>query len=488
MIAAIAAVVAPVASSGARADAPALGGYQMTATADAISLLLDQPSFGVPAPHTFELHKAHAATSIDSGSSHALSSIVWPGDVYGSAGLALAAGIFLQDPTSARYLDCSPPAHMPCLPVIDNLQKGVAQIVDNAQKGCGCTPSYPFKSQAFFPQGPKDNEYPAPAGVRMTSHADQTFTQATSLLQQAGFPGAFSVGAMKSTATSGIIDGLAVSEADSFVSDIDVAGVLHISGVHTIMKVVSDGTKATVTKSQLIGGLMIGPEAVTIDSSGLHAGGTSQDPLGTVAKALIDQYLAPNGISISVAPPVVTRSPGSGKVTGSGLVITMTAQGMQKLLMNIPQPYRGYLQSPGSSPLSPIFQQFSTFVQGLLATPTQFDQTMQIRLGDVTISSAAAPAFNFPPLPAPPAAPVGPVAGGLLPASQILPGAGSNTTIGGVQQTGPLGITPVAAVAVPIGLILLALLWMFAGATGLDRMATAATSSVAAEDCPLEKP
>jgi hypothetical protein len=54
------------------------------------------------------------------------------------------------------------------------------------------------------------------------------------------------------------------------------------------------------------------------------------------------------------------------------------------------------------------------------------------------------------------------------------------------QQT--FGIAPVAAVAVPIGFVLLALLWMLAGATGLDRMATAATSSVAAEDCPLEKP
>ena len=84
--------------------------------------------------------------------------------------------------------------------------------------------------------------------------------------------------------------------------------------------------------------------------------------------------------------------------------------------------------------------------------------------------------------------PGGPVAAGPLPAPQILPGSSTNNTIGGVQQGGSLGIVPVAAKAVPIVLVFLALLWMLAGATGLDRMATAATSSVAAEECPLEKP
>src|SRR5205807_2105631 len=188
---------------------------------------------------------------------------------YGSAGLTLAAGIFLQDPTSARYLDCSGPAH-PCVPIIDNLQTGVAQIADNLQKGCGCNPSYPFKSQAFFPQGPKDNSYDAG------------------------------------------------------------------------------------------GGLTVGGQSITFDSTGFHAGGQSQDPFGKFAKSLIDQYLTPNGISISVAPPVVTKNAGTGSINGSSLVITLNAQGMEKIVKNIPEPYRTWLQSPGSSPLAPALQQFST--------------------------------------------------------------------------------------------------------------------------------
>jgi len=484
---ATAAVAVPLVMPGARADTPAIGGFQVNATADAVSMLFDSPSFGVPAPHTFELHKAHSATAIDSGpTAHALSSIVWPGDVYGSAGLTLAAGIFLQDPTSARYLDCSGPAH-PCVPIIDNLQTGVAQIASNLQKGCGCNPSYPFKSQAFFPQGPKDDSYNAGGGVTMTTHADQTVTQSTTYLQQLGFPNAFSVGAMKSVATSGIIDGLAVSKGEAFVSDVDVAGVLHLTQLHSLMEVVSDGTKTTVTKSQIIGGLTVGGQVITFDSSGLHAGGQSQDPFGKVAKGLIDQYLAPNGISISVAPPVVTQSGGQGSINAAGLVITLSAQGMAKLVQNIPQPYRGYLQSPGSSPLSAVLDQFSTFVQGLVATPTQFDQTIQIRLGDISIAGAAAPAFVVPPLTTP-QTPIGQVPSPQLPGTQIVPPSTPNTSVGGVQPGGTLGITPVAAVAVPVGFIVIALLWMLAGATGLDRMATAATSSVAAEECPLEKP
>lgn len=484
---ATAAVVAAFVVPGARAETPALSGYQMTATADAVSLLIDSPSFGVPAPHTFELHKAHATTAIDSGpTSHGLASIVWPGDVYGSAGLTLAAGIFLQDPTSARYLDCSGPAH-PCVPIIDNLQKGVAQVASNLQSGCGCNPSYPFKSQAFFPQGPKDDAFNAGGGVTMTTHADQEITTATSVLQQVGFPGAISIGAMKSVATSGVIDGLATSQAESFVSNFDLAGVLHIDGFHSIMKVVSDGSKVTVTKSQVISGLTIGGQAVTVDSTGFHAGGQSQDPVGTISKALIGQYLAPNGINITVPSPAVTQSSGQGSINAQGVVISLSATGMQKIVKNIPLPYRTWLQSPGSSPLAPVLQQFSTFVQGLIATPTQFDQTIEIRLGDISIASAAAPAFNFP-VPVPPTTPIGQVPGGQLPGGQILPPTGPGTSVPGAPQPGGSSLVAVAAKAIPVAFVVFALLFMLAGATGLDKMATAATSSVAAEECPLEKP
>jgi hypothetical protein len=123
----------------------------------------------------------------------------------------------------------------------------------------------------------------------------------------------------------------------------------------------------------------------------------------------------------------------------------------------------------------------------LIATPTQFDQTMEFRFGDISIAAAAAPAFNFP-IPAPPVSAGGPVPVPNLSGPQILPGSNSTNTIGGVQQSAPLAVAPVAAVAVPIGFVVLALLWMLAGASGLDRMAAAATSSVAAEECPLEKP
>ena len=484
---ATAAVVVPLVIPGAHADTAALGGYQMNATADAISMLIDSPSFGVPAPHTFELHKAHSTTAIDSGpTAHALSSIVWPGDVYGSAGLTLAAGIFLQDPTSARYLDCSGPTH-PCVPIIDNLQTGVAQIADNLQKGCGCNPSYPFKSQAFFPQGPKDNSYDAGGGVTMVTHADQNVTQATTLVQQIGFPGAISVGAVKTTATSGLIDGLAVSQGESFINDFDLAGQLHITAMHSIMKAVSDGTKVTVTKSQVISGMTIGGQAVTVDSTGLHAGGQSQDPFGKIAKSLIDQYLTPNGISITVPSPAVTQNAGTGAITAQGVVISLNAAGMNKIVQNIPQPYRTWLQSPGSSPLAPVLQQFSTFVQGLIATPTQFDQTIELRLGDISIASAAAPAFVVPP-PVTPLTGGGPISAPQLPGSTVLPPTGPINPGSVGPQVGGFAIAAVAAKAVPIGLVILALLWMMAGATGLDRMAGAATSSVAAEECPLEKP
>jgi hypothetical protein len=231
----------------------------------------------------------------------------------------------------------------------------------------------------------------------------------------------------------------------------------------------------------------IAGQGIVVDSTGMHAGGQNADPLGQLSSALIDQYLKPNGISISVPKPITKLAGGSASGSAQGLVITMSATEMNKLVSMLPQPIAGWLRSPSSSPLSPLFDQLSSSANGFVASPFQFDQAVQFNFGDVFVNAAASPAYNvtIPPLPIPP------LSSGIIPpgitAPQILPGS-TGTGVLGNQQPQSFPIVPVAAVAVPIGFVLLALLWMFAGATGLDKMAAAATSSVAAEDCPLENP
>jgi hypothetical protein len=477
--AATAALVLPVVVPVARADSAAIGGFQMVGNANGISFIYDQPSFGLPAAHTFELHKSHAETAIDSGpTSHGLGSILWPGDLVGNAPAGLAANFLVFDPTSGGYL----------APVVDAIKSGATTLSDQITKNNGGkSPSYPIRAESFYPQGPKDNDYAPGGGVTMTSHADDKITSSTSSLQQAGFPGLLSIGLMQSSSLSGIVDGQAVSEARAIVNNVDLAGVLHIGHIDSYMKAVSDGVKATLTKTMTVTGVTIGGQGIVVDSTGMHAGGQSVDPLGQLSAALIDQYLKPNGISLTVPKPITTITGGTASGSGQGMVITMSATEMNKLVSMLPAPIAGWLRNPTSSPLAPLLGQLSSSANGFVALPFQFDQNVQINLGDVTVNAAASPAYNvtIPPLSIPP------LTTGIIPPGitgpTILPGS-TGTDVLGQQQQQTFGITPVAAVAIPIGFVLLALLLMLAGATGLDKMATAATSSVAAEDCPLEKP
>src|SRR5919108_419537 len=99
-----------------------LFGYELGAQSDGISILYDQPSFGVPAKPTFEVRNFHGATALNSGpSAHALASVLWPGDVVGNAPPSLALEVLVFDPTangsltpviSALDLFAGTPAHV----------------------------------------------------------------------------------------------------------------------------------------------------------------------------------------------------------------------------------------------------------------------------------------------------------------------------------------------------------------------------------------
>ncbi|MGZ4128178.1 MAG: choice-of-anchor P family protein [Actinomycetota bacterium] len=485
--AATAALVAPLVVPVARADT-SIGGFQMSATADAISMIYDQPSFGLPAEHTFELRKVHSVSATDSGpSAHGLSSILWPGDVIGNAPLGLALDLFVQDPTSAQYFTCLGDPH-PCVPVIENLKSGITTLLDNYSKYSGQNgfPPYPVRAETFYPQGPADSENPAGAGVMMTAHSDQSLSKSKATLQEAGLSGAFSIGAMTSSTTAGIVDGKAVSAATTKIADIDFGGgALHIGQISSVLRAVSDGTKATLDKSVIVSGLEIGGQKIVVDNTGLHAGGQTQDPVGQISKQLIEKYLTPQGISLIVGKPLDKISGGSASSAVSGLTVTLNAIGMKNIVDQMPDPYKTWLSSPSASPLSPLFGQVTPNIQGLLASPFQFDQNLSFVFGSASVGTAAAPAYNvsIPPVSIPPVSGIAPPI-----SAPSLPTPATPTQVLGNNLQQQLAVTPVAAVAVPIGLVVLALLWMLVGATGLDKMAAVATSSATAEQCPLEKP
>ncbi|MHB8511647.1 MAG: choice-of-anchor P family protein [Actinomycetota bacterium] len=392
---------------------PSIYGFAMSSSSSAISIIYDQPSFGIPAPHTLELHKVHSETAIDSGpSAHALSSVLWPGDVIGNAPLSLALDTFVQDPTTAHYLDCSGDQHT-CAPVFDYIHAGLDQFDAQYQKNTGQPfnpPPYPVRAEAFYPQAPHDAQYPVGGGVEMTAHADRLVTNSSSTTQRAGFPGALSLGAMNSSSDSGVIDGKAVSHSNTYVGDVSLAsGELQISSITSDVTAVSDGTTSSLSGASMIAGMKIHGYSISVDANGFHAPNANEDPYGQYAAGYIKKYLTdPYGISLELAQPADQQAGPSATRVVSGLIIEMGSKGMSALISQLPTPYRDWLRSPTNSPLcAPIGAtascgQLTPNVQGYVNSPFQFDQQMQIVIGAAYVSADASPTFDIP-LPSVPA-------------------------------------------------------------------------------------
>jgi hypothetical protein len=422
----------------ASGDTAGLYGFTMNTSATALMMTYDSPSAGLPAKPTFEVRKVYSVAALDSGpSGRALASIAWPGDLIGNAPPELALDSFTSDPTTAEYLEPTLAAIRDggCLPTGTCMQGGLRQSLhDNCTAPDGSPPSgtgnpctYPVRAESFYPQGPKETRNDTGLGAGMRSKAESEVTEAAATMQRAGFPSAFSLGAMNSSAFSGIVKDQAISEARTHISDINLLGQIQIQSLNSYAKAVSDGVTATLEGSVVVGGLTIGGQGFTIDGKGLHYPNGAQDPYGTYAKKYVDEQLKPQGIDITIVQPFdVKQGPAASRAV-SGLIITLDSVGMRRFINSLPQdgplPIGAWIKNPLASPLAPAFEPFKPDAVGLLLGPTRFDGTMKIILGNIGVDTNASPPFELPditppdvitpPVVFPPSGPidVGPVVG-----------------------------------------------------------------------------
>lgn len=370
----------------ATGDEAGIYGYGMTSSATAVMFTYDQPSFGLPASPTFELRKVHSLATVDSGpSGRALASTVWPGDIVANAHPSQVMDVFLVDPTRDGHLG----------PLLGPLRDG---FKDGIRDGCAdrdCT--WPVRAETFHPQGPAERNASPGLGVEMESHAREASATALTAMQDAGTSGALSIGAMTAAASTAVVKDVAVSEARTFLSDIDLLGQIRIEQMASVARAESTGTGATLKGSVSISGMTIGGQRIVVDGSGLHAGSVSADPYGQIAKQIVDDHLTPRGISIEIVQPVdLADGPSASRVV-SGLVVTMDSRAMNAFVDGLPDPYRSWIRNPGlaPSPLAPLFAPFTPGVAGLASSPTQFDQQMRIVLGSVGVDATASPPFDL---------------------------------------------------------------------------------------------
>jgi len=455
-----------------------LFGYTMDATASAISTLYNQPSFGVPSDPTFELRKVYSRATLDSGpSGRAVGTVLWPGDVVAGASPSLAFDVLVFNPTRLTQLDG----------VLD-------QIKENLSKNTEGSPPYPVRSESFYPPGESD-ESDVAAGAGMSSLAKEDVTQAASTSGREGVPGVIYVGSLESFSRSFVVKGQAISEAWSRVTGLDLLGAIHVDSIYTLARSVSDGVKAKLEGVMQISGLTVkNPQtgevegSVIVDKTGFHLGDTTQDPIGTLAAALFDKYLAPQGISLSVGSPIDLIEGPTGSRAITGLTLRLDSFGMKKLMDGLPPQIRQQVLAPNAdgSVLKPVFDTLlSPTVAGLIASFFQGDQTIQFVFGGSAVSAGASPEIAFPELPPVPEIPpfIPPVVGPPVDFGNSGPPVSQPSGNGGGAF---LAARPVAVVGVPMGLMGLVILVALAGAGGLRRLADGMTSVRSVVRCPLE--
>ncbi|MCW2600180.1 MAG: hypothetical protein JWM02_2009 [Frankiales bacterium] len=393
---------APATGNTIRTDT-ALGGFSIFAEAAPLKILLDDPTIPIPRPEDspiLEADPSYSAAYLDTGpNSRAVGSTLWPGGLIGT---------------------------------------GLPQVAAGA-------PQYPVKAEARYP----DKPYTATAqdgGALMNASALGLDVVGSARGVPKAAPGVVDIGAISSTSTATITKDVAVGTAVSKISDIDLAGVIHIGSVSTTVVTRSDGKTPTSSGSTVVSGLTIAGQGFTVDDKGVHAAG---QVLGL--PALTADPLKALGITIDGIVQESSKTVDTATRSARGLRISIDTQPLRTLLSPVLGPLNG--------PLGDLIAKLPKAQQGNLYYLLSATPKITFILGAGTSSAAATQALKFdfaPPdnpgvLPPTVSNPGGPPS---INTSGDLPGLGLPGTAPSMEtpQIDSSGLSPRAATGFPGGL------------------------------------
>jgi hypothetical protein len=445
---ALGAASSPASGDQVRTDTT-LGGFSVSANAAPFKVQLDDPSLPIPRPPdspVVEADPAYSEADLDSGpTSRAIGAVLWPGGLFG---------------------------------------EGLPQVAQGA-------PQWPLKAEARYP----DKPYVATAqdqGTFMKAQALGLDVVGTARMSPPEVPGALALGAVASTSTATVKDGVAIGTSVSQVSDVSLlAGLIKVGSVGTTLTVSSDGKKPVSSGSTVVNGLTIGGVGYVVDDQGARpVGGPVSQGIGLPSSGVADPAKA-MGITVSG----VSQDHG-----GDADEATRDAKGLRITVDTVV--LRGVLDSVTPSPLTDqlyaLFEQVPPIqgqdVRGFLFYALAATPKITFILGAGQGRSAATLplSFSFPPLDfpgfglgvpplttggGPVTAPVVSFAGAPLPGSAV-------PSTGPGPVTAPV-ITPVAASAppgspfhgIPPGLLLLVAAVAAGSGWGLVRLRGAALAT-----------
>jgi hypothetical protein len=444
--------VLPLSASGAQtgdsgAPESSLGGFSLLARANPFQVTYDSPGL-LPVDPIVQVSVPEAYTTLDTGpSGYSLASLTFPGPLLADLGSAVAQ----EGP------ECQPPFAIP---------------------------SYPLRSEAFFPQGPTDSDTSPLPGSRMHAIADGLTTKSYSAWDDVGFPFVFSVGSATGTSTTSGKGDAAVTTAKSVVHGFSMlGGVIAIDSIVTYIKATSSGDAMKTEGGTTVTGATVAGTPVSFDDNGQLTG---------LGKTLSDA-LAQSGISIRLLDHHETKDNGLAERVADGLVIEINYNGqtapiVSTLLAAVPSSQLPADNATACAPSSPqgIFNLFKdTHIESFA-------------LGAATVSSNAAAAFVLPSLDVTAELPgAADVSGASLDAGGDL-GSGSGAALGASGATTPAGAATFANAgaatedgyaggrAIPAAALLLAFAMFFVAGRFSQRFADGALAASGGADCPLD--
>jgi hypothetical protein len=146
-------------------------------------------------------------------------------------------------------------------------------------------------------------------------------------------PAPVMIGAVASAARAGADDhGRMAAGASTAITDLDVAGILHVSSLRTEVTGALGGLPGSSAhqESTTLSGVTVAGQPATIDNDGVHAAGQTLGGQVIGAQQPIDDALSSAGISVRTVPaaaPNVTSDGTGAELSSGGLVISLAEQG-----------------------------------------------------------------------------------------------------------------------------------------------------------------
>jgi hypothetical protein len=431
-----------------------LGGVSLSAQGFGVQMTYNEPQAPVPSP-TLQTELAYSEAEFTAGpSSHALSSILWPGPTFADGGPSFC-------PQYNVPFDC---------------------------------PAYPVRAEAFTPGAPhrsKNDQY-GPNTTMQAKAGTSTADASTTMESSDQAKPAVVTGDFSSSSSTTLAGDQAISVGTAHVSDVTIAGVVHVDSILSTAKAVTNGKNGVVSGKTEVSGVTVNGQAVTVDRKGVHVGGHSVPVFDPIDSGQVQQALQQAGMTMKVASPVDNLKGAQAGRSLGGLVVEFQAGALNAIIGKLPSQISSHLQKY-----------------------INFGQTITLSIGGVLVDSNTLAGYGsyHPPTSPPSSGPppgsggsfggTGGSSGGSLSGGSSFGGGGAGGggisfpstpkssggggTVATTPISAPLSLPPVKGV--PAALAVFALVAAAAASMGLRTLAERAmgAGAGAGERCPLEE-